>query len=138
MSSSSWFPVISLDESVPSEDQKRSPKDFRIAFRLAFQRELMRVFFAEVRALTGPGTLKELLGRLGVNVEDEVQLQCWYGRARGERFPRPDLLNELRARMPGLKLDLHHPMLRLLTRGTLDERAVRRIKGVRRHPILPP
>lgn len=106
-----------------------SGEDFRVAFKTAFQRELMRVFFAEAAASTGAPTLKELLARLGVNVGDNDVLRTWYSRARGERFPRPGLIEDLRARVPGLRLQVHHPMLRWLCMQMPDERSVRRFKA---------
>jgi hypothetical protein len=129
MSSTPWFPIAPTGKSPQTEAQALSSDDFRAAFKTAFQRELMRVFFAEVAALTGAGTLKDLLGRLGVNVANSVEMGTWYARARGERFPRPALIEQLRAQLPGMRLQMHHPMLRWLGLQMPDERSVRRFKA---------
>lgn len=129
MSSIPWFPIATPGQISPAEVQALSGDDFRAVFKTALQRELMRVFFAEVAALTGAGTLKDLLGRLGVNVANTVELRTWYARARGERFPRPGLIEELRVHLPGLRLQMHHPMLRWLSMQTPDERSIRRFKA---------
>jgi hypothetical protein len=135
MSSTPWFPVACPGQTTPASSPALSNADFRVEFKIAFQRELMRVFFADARVLTGAGSLKELLGRLGVDVSNEVELRVWYERARGERFPRADLVDKLRIHLPNLRLDLHHPMLRWLCTRTLDERSIRRLKA--RMPAMP-
>lgn len=129
MSSTPWFPVACPEQIKPASTPALSDADFRVAFKVALQRELMRVFFADARVLTGSGNLKELLGRLGVDISNEVELRVWYERARGERFPRADLVDKLRTHLPGLRLDLHHPVLRWLGNRTLDERSIRRLKA---------
>lgn len=135
MLSNVWFPDASPVETDVQPPQPLPEAEFRIMFRTLFQRELMRVFFAEIMALTGPGTLKDVLSRLGVS--DPVQLNCWYQRARGERLPRPELVRELTAGLPGLRVDLHHPMLRWLVARSLDERSIRRIKARLPAPCAP-
>jgi hypothetical protein len=121
-----WFPIPVTREDSPTAPDELSDRDFRIAF----QSELMRIFFAEIRKLTRPGNDKELFARLGIDVNNKGKLADWYARARGERLPRPSVINPLREQVPGLRLELHHPMLRWLSKPKLDERSVRRLKAL--------
>lgn len=123
-----WFPLPPPGEDADSAGRALSAADFRVAFKAEFQRQLMRALFVEIQARTGDTTVKDVVRRLGATGSDEAELRVWYARARGERIPRIETLHVLHRSVPGIRLNIHHPMLTWLATPDLDARSIRRLK----------
>ena len=128
MSFATWFPSPLLGEAANQHRCELPAADFRVAFKAEFQRQVMRCFFTEIQAKTGDSTIKDIVAKLEVSGDDESALRVWYSRARGGRRPRRETLAMVQRSIPGLKLDIHHPMLTWLGTPDLNPRSVRRLK----------
>lgn len=123
-----WFPMPAPGRADASDRLELSAEDFRVAFKAAFQRQVMQSLFVEIQAKTGDATVKDVIRRICDPGHEAAALRTWYARARGERIPRPETLRVLLSSVPGIKLDIHHPMLTWLAAPDLDPRSIRRLK----------
>lgn len=98
-------------------------------FKTEFQRQVMRALFAEIQAKTGDATIKDVVTRLSREGNERAKLRVWYSRSSGTRLPRQEVLDAVVKAVPGLKLNVRHPMLTWLASPGLDERSVRRLKA---------
>jgi hypothetical protein len=124
-----WFPAPHPVEGAHQDRVELSAADFRVAFKAEFQRQLMRALFVEIQSKTGDKTIKDVVRRFSAFGGNEAELRAWYARARGERIPRPETLRMLRRSVPGIRLDIYHPMLNWLSTPDLDARTIRRLKA---------
>lgn len=130
-----WYPADTSRKMPLVGEESLSADDFRVMFKRSIQRMVMRIFFDEIRSVTGPGSLKEVLSRLNVDVKNDSELRVWYSRSRGERFPRPQATKTLRAGIPKVMFDPHHPVLKWLAVPNINERTVRRLQSQMSHLV---
>lgn len=100
-----------------------------MAFKAELQRQVMRAFLAEIQAKTGDTSIKAVVSRLSAGGDARAALRVWYSRSSGSRIPGQEVLDAVRRVVPGLRMNVRHPMLTWLASPDLDPRSVRRLKA---------
>lgn len=129
MCPASWIPLDLPGIGPAPRPLTLTDDEFRLVIKLGIQKLFVWVCFEEIRAVTGPGSLKATLTKLGIEVRSASELQAWRARLRGARFPRPDVIKQIKEQLPRLRFDLSHPMIKWLAVPDLDERTVRRLQA---------
>lgn len=129
MNAETWMSPLAIGEKSISTPTNLTANHFRKMFAMAFRRELVRAFFAEIWAKGGEQTIAGVVRKVVPADGYAKALRVWYARSRGEHIPGPAVVAEVRRVFPGLHLDLHHPMLAWLEKRDLDERTIRRYKA---------
>lgn len=129
MTAATWMSPLVIGEMPISTATNLTADQFRKVFAVAFRRELVRAFFAEIWAQGGEQTIAEVVRKVVPADGYAKALRVWYARSRGEHVPGPAVVAEVRRVFPGLHLDLHHPMLAWLERRDPDERTIRRYRA---------
>lgn len=129
MSQTSWIPLVPPGIEPHHRPPVLTDDEFRVVIKVGIQKIFMWVCFEEIRSVTGPGSLKATLEKIGIDVHTDSELQAWRARLKGERFPRNSVIKQLRRQVPQMRLNLSHPMIRWLASPQLDERSIRRLQA---------
>ncbi|WP_271007845.1 hypothetical protein [Paucibacter sp. B51] len=129
MTASTWMSPLAIGQTPIATATNLTADQFRKVFAMAFRRELVRAFFAEIWAQGGEQTISSVVRKVVPDRSYPKALRVWYARTRGEHIPGPAAVEQVRRVFPDLRMDLHHPMLVWLERRDLDERTIRRLKS---------